>query len=150
MGSYSIREMGLEDLMQVIIIENKCFSDPWSENLFMQEILVSEYAHFYVLTVEDRVMGYGGVWVFLDESHVVNIAVDPQEQGKGYGRALMEQLISYSMSHGYVNMTLEVREHNESAIALYESMGFEVKGRRPKYYVADGEDALIMWRYGRK
>ena len=66
-------------------------------------------------------------------------------KGKGYGRALMLDLIQTALLHGADRMTLEVREHNQAAQALYKGLGFETAGRRKKYYSDTGEDAFIMW-----
>lgn len=143
-----IRPMQADDIDQIFAIEGACFAAPWSIGTWT-EVLVDPYTYNFVLEEDGTVLGYGLLWVLLDESHVINIAVDPSRQGEGFGRQLMEHLIAIAASLGIMAMTLEVRESNIAARALYESLGFEVAGRRPNYYQAEHEDGLIMWRYER-
>ena len=86
------------------------------------------------------------MWLIMDEIHITNIAIDPPFRGKGYSKALMEALINFGQGNGYHHMTLEVRVSNHVAIALYEKIGFTSVGKRPKYYIDTGEDALVMWK----
>ncbi len=135
--------------MAVMRIEHSCFVKPWSENLFMQELLVSERAHYFVLEVEEGIVGYIGMWLIMDEAHITSVAVAPSWRHKGLGRQLVNYGIDYCARENIYNITLEVREHNDAAIGLYQSLGFEVVGKRPKYYQAENEDALVMWRRGK-
>lgn len=80
----------------------------------------------------------------MDEGHITNIAVSPECRGSGVGRALLSELIAEAKLLEIESMTLEVRESNLVAQALYRSQGFESAGIRPKYY-DNGEAAVIMW-----
>ncbi len=90
-------------------------------------------------------VGYGGVWINLDEGHITTIAVDPHCRGRSIGELLLNALIDQAIELGAANLTLEVRVSNVVAQSLYRKYGFEVAGRRKRYYTDDGEDALIMW-----
>ncbi|MBQ7792056.1 MAG: ribosomal protein S18-alanine N-acetyltransferase, partial [Clostridia bacterium] len=98
----------------------------------------------YVCLEEDgKVIGYVGMWNISGEGNINNVAVLPDYRRKGYGRLLLSHLISYAKEHQLLLLTLEVRASNEGAIHLYESCGFEVVGRRKKYY-DNCEDAILM------
>ncbi|MFL5862025.1 MAG: ribosomal protein S18-alanine N-acetyltransferase [Solirubrobacteraceae bacterium] len=143
-SSITIRSLGFSDLPQVIAIERRAFTTPWSLAMFVLEL--SKPSSFCLTAVddEDRLMGYlicaryDRVW------HLMNIAVDPSLRRRGVGRALLEQLIERAGRD--CQYTLEVRTSNTPAIALYERFGFRSAGTRPRYYRDNGEDAVIMWR----
>ncbi|NLN07429.1 MAG: ribosomal protein S18-alanine N-acetyltransferase [Firmicutes bacterium] len=124
-------------------IEKKVYQNPWTKHAFINEILDNGFAYYYVALAEGKVVGYGGIWVILDEAHVTNLAVSPAWQGKGIGKALLAHLIKEAAGKGASRMTLEVRVSNLRAQALYQKFGFVPCGIRPKYY--HDEDALVMW-----
>ena len=99
-----------------------------------------------MLTLDEVVIGFGGMWLIMDEIHITNVAVAPEHRGQGYSKTLINDMIKYAKEKGFQHMTLEVRVSNSVAIALYEKFGFESVGVRPKYYVDTGEDALVMWK----
>ena len=82
----------------------------------------------------------------LDEAHLLNISVAQSHQGQGWGRYLLVQMMEMGREKGGLNMFLEVRPSNHSALGLYESMGFNEMGIRPGYYPAHNgrEDAVLM------
>ena len=137
--------MTLEDLQAIYTLEVKCFKVPWTEEAFKNEIVQNKLAHYYVLSLDDKVIGYGGLWHIMDEGHITNIAIDPSYRNKGYGKILMKNIMEESRKVGIEFMTLEVRVTNISAIKLYEALGFKTSGIRPKYYTDNQEDAKIMW-----
>ena len=139
------REIKEEDIEDILEIEEEAFTTPWSEEAFKSEIK-NNLAHYLVVEIDGRVVGYGGVWLIIDEAHITNIAVLQDYKGKGIGNKILTGLIEYSTSLGIRNMTLEVRESNFVARRLYEKHGFVSYGIRPKYYIDDNEDAIIMWR----
>lgn len=134
-----------EHLDQVLGIENRSFTVPWSRRAFMFEVTENEFAFYIVAITEEKVVGYAGLWIVLDEAHITNVAVHPDYRGAGYGRALMVELISRAAMLGAFKLTLEVRISNGVARDLYKSLGFVDKGFRRKYYSDNGEDAIIMW-----
>jgi ribosomal-protein-alanine N-acetyltransferase len=91
------------------------------------------------------IIGYGGVWLTVDDAHITTIAVDPQQRGFGVGELLLNGLIDAAYELQAKMLTLEVRVSNASAQRLYLKYGFQPAGTRPRYYTDNGEDALIMW-----
>lgn len=140
------REMTPKDIPEVGNVERLSFQTPWSEESFLSELLYNQLAHYYVVEIQGVVVGYGGMWIIVDEGHITNIAVHPAFRGKGLGHVLVQGLLAEGNKKGCSRYTLEVRPSNTEAIALYEKYGFEEVGRRPKYYQDSGEDALIMWK----
>jgi len=100
-----------------------------------------------VAEVDNKIVGYGGFWVVVDEGHITNIAVHPEYRSKGIGSKIMEGLIELAKKNGIISMTLEVRESNIVAQHLYAKFGFRPLGRRKGYYQDNNEDAIIMWKY---
>jgi ribosomal-protein-alanine N-acetyltransferase len=84
------------------------------------------------------------VWLMVDESHITTFGVHPEWRRQGIGRQLLLNLVDLANALHARRMTLEVRVSNEPAQALYRSFGFDIVGRRPRYYTDDGEDALVM------
>ena len=99
-----------------------------------------------VLTVDGVTAGIAAVMHVLDESELLEIAVQPAMQGRGYGKALLAQAIALARRNGAVRMFLEVRESNARARKMYTSFGFEETGRRKNYYPTENgrEDAILM------
>lgn len=99
-----------------------------------------------VLTVDGVTAGIAAVMHMLDESELLEIAVQPAMQGRGYGKALLAQAIALARRNGAVRMFLEVRESNARARKMYTSFGFEETGRRKNYYPTENgrEDAILM------
>jgi [ribosomal protein S18]-alanine N-acetyltransferase len=91
------------------------------------------------------VVGYGGLWLMVDEAHVTSIAVRPEFRGKGLGQLVMLALFGVAIEKEARWMTLEVRVSNTGAQALYKKLGFREAGIRPRYYTDNNEDAVIMW-----
>ena len=144
MGDIAFRNMQRNDIARIAELERICFRSPWSESALRGE-LRNPVAHYRVVTLGDTVIGYGGMWVLFEESHITNVAIAPEYRGNGYGRALMLELMRTAKSYKAERMTLEVREHNTVAQAMYFSLGFSSSGRRKGYYTDTGEDALILW-----
>ena len=140
------RKMTVEDIDRVFEIESQSFKTPWSKESFYTEVKENTLATYLVLTLDEVVIGFGGMWLIMDEIHITNVAVAPEHRGQGYSKTLIYDMIKYAKEKGFQHMTLEVRVSNSVAIALYEKFGFESVGVRPKYYVDTGEDALVMWK----
>jgi ribosomal-protein-alanine N-acetyltransferase len=90
-------------------------------------------------------IGYGGVWLSVDEGHITAIATAPEYRGRGIGELLLNGLIDQALDMGADMLTLEVRVSNTIAQRLYLKYGFSPAGKRTRYYTDNGEDALIMW-----
>ena len=142
----SIREMRQMDLDRIVEIENKVFSPPWSREAFLLELTKNLLAKYLVGMVDGKVVGYGGIWLIIDEGHITNIAVDEGYRGLGVGDRILKGLIQLCTDRGLRAITLEVRKSNEVAKSLYKKYGFKEYGIRPKYYADNNEDAIIMWK----
>ena len=140
-----IREMQLDDLEQVMVLEQDLFSVPWTENGFFS-FLIREDALFLVAEEDGEILGYCGVLMVLDEGDITNVAVDRKRQGKGIGKKLIRGLIKKTVQAGVTRLHLEVRPSNAAAIALYEGQGFRRTGIRKNYYESPTEDAVLMCR----
>jgi ribosomal-protein-alanine N-acetyltransferase len=90
------------------------------------------------------ILGYAGMWLMMDESHITTIAMRTAWRGRGFGELLLITLIDAARDLGVSRMTLEVRVSNEAAQRLYRKYGFEERGVRPRYYSDNNEDAYIM------
>lgn len=97
-----------------------------------------------VAVLGEEVVGFAGMQQVLDEGYITNIAVAESCRRKGLGRAMLGALIDHCRESGASFLTLEVRQSNAPAIALYESMGFLPEGRRKNFYRQPTEDAILM------
>lgn len=134
------------NVKDVAAIDRECFTgEAWTESLFREEI--GESSKYYaVFSVDNVVVGFGAYAHILDEGHILNIAVKPSCQQKGFGKKILEKMISHGKENGINAFTLEVRVSNFRARALYERMGFRNVGIRKGFY-PDKEDACIYWLY---
>lgn len=140
-----IRPMTIADIPAVIAIEQTSFGEPWSAQAFEQELKENMLAKYIIVELEGNIVGYGGLWIIVDEAHVTNIAIHPSYRQQGMGSLLMKKLQHTAVYFGAKRMTLEVRVSNEVAQHLYERYGFVGAGIREGYYTDNNEDALIMW-----
>lgn len=139
-----VRPMTAADLEGVARLEAVCFSESWSENLLRSELDCS-LDTYLVYALEGQVVGYCVFRSLGDEGELQRIAVEPESQGQGIARKLMEAMATIARMKGVRQMSLEVRESNRRARNLYESCGFSQEAVRRGYYHNPKEDALIMW-----
>ena len=138
-----IRKMILEDVPQIAAIERLCFSAPWNENMIISS-WESRLSCWLVAEVDNCVVGYVGSEAVLDSADMMNIAVAPEYRKRGIAEALIRALVKCLQKRDILFLLLEVRVSNMPAIALYNKLGFEQVGCRPKYYCNPREDALIL------
>jgi len=143
-STLTVEPMRPEDLDEVLAIERASFSMPWSRGAFLYEIQQNRVARCRIVREAGAVLGYLCVWEIADEVHVTNVAVHPSRRRQGIARGLLTGLLAEAQAHDVRLVVLEVRPSNREAIALYESFGFRVTGRRRGYYYDTGEDALVM------
>ncbi len=124
-------------------LERRCFSDPWSEAMLDGECN-NPLAHYYTVMDGLTVCGYGGYLAICDVGEITRIAVADNYRRKGIGRMLLNKIVENARELCLNEITLEVRESNLPAGALYESAGFRTIAKRPAYYKNPAEDALIM------
>ncbi len=141
-----VRRMLMDDVESVFQIETLSFKTPWTKEAFENEVGKNQLAVYFVVTLNEVVVGYAGMWTIVDELHVTNVAVTPEHRGKGLSNKLMETLFDFATENKFASMTLEVRTTNTVAIKLYEKYGFKGLGIRKGYYQDTNEDALIMWK----
>ena len=136
--------MHMADLDVVMAIEPLIYTYPWTRGNF-KDSLNAGYS-CWVYTESDDVIGYAVLMLVLDEAHLLNISIAKTYQGRGLGRSLLEQMMHTARNHGAHNIFLEVRISNQTAICLYENVGFNEMAVRRAYYPArDGrEDAILM------
>jgi ribosomal-protein-alanine N-acetyltransferase len=132
--------MRYEDLDAVMRMERLCFETPWSRWAYATE-LQSPLSRYLVLELAGEIIGYIGMKQVVDEAHVMTLATHPDHRRRGYARRLIRAGIEACPGASYVY--LEVRQSNQSARRLYESLGFEAVGVRRKYYEGR-EDAVLM------
>ncbi len=135
----ALRRMRTTDLPAVMEIDALSLPRPWSAAIWRGE-LESPHALYLVLEEEDGISGHIGIRHVLGELHVTTIAVRPERRRRGHARALIAAALGAYPEARLVH--LEVRPTNPAAVTLYESLGFRVTGRRPRYY--GDEDALLM------
>ncbi len=138
-----IVKMDESHVASIAALEKICFSDPWSENSIATE-LNSRLSYWLVAVEDGEVVGYIGSQSVLGESDMMNVAVHPDHRRKGIAQSLVQTLSMDLKERNNVCLTLEVRASNESAIALYEKLGFQQVGLRKNYYRNPKEDALIL------
>lgn len=146
MPDFVIQPMTITDLDQVLEVEQRSFSTPWSRFAFQTELNQNQYALYLVGKWRDTVIAYAGTWIVLDEAHITNVAVHPDWRGRGLSHRLLLALLAAAKARGAVRATLEVRAGNRVAQSLYVQHGFVFNGCRKGYYTDTGEDALIMWK----
>jgi [ribosomal protein S18]-alanine N-acetyltransferase len=141
-----LSEIDQKFLSQLRAIDCACLGDFWSLEAYQREIDNPSSLMLGLTNENYELLGFGCLWSVLEEAHITVLAVRPEYQGQGFGKSLVWGLLKKARDRNLEWATLEVRESNHVAIALYESFGFKEIGRRPKYYEVTGEDALMLWR----
>jgi ribosomal-protein-alanine N-acetyltransferase len=139
-----VEAMRADDIPAVHEIERLSFANPWPAHAFEQELTGNRLARYVVARAGRRVVAFAGIWQMVDEAHITTFGVHPDWRRRGVGSQLLLAVVELARQVGARRLTLEVRAGNLPAQALYESFGFEVRGRRVRYYTDDGEDALVM------
>ena len=123
-------------------LEKLVFADPWSRQSLT--LLCGDGAFGVAVVEGERVLAYGGMLTVLDEGQITNVATHPDHRRCGLGAMVLDALLRAARAHALCEVTLEVRESNLAAIALYQRFGFQVVGERPRFYAHPTETALIM------
>lgn len=131
----------------VVALEAASFTNPWSKDALLWEMRNSDVTRVYVARDDEaRLIAFCACWVIFDEVHINTMAVAANRRREGIATGLLQYVLADARAAGARKATLEVRQSNQAAIRLYESLGFEVVARRPGYYTKPEEDALILWR----
>ena len=135
------------DLDKISTIEKETNEYPWSPNNFKSSLNAGNSS--IVLKDKNNILGYAFFSVVETDSHLLNITVSKDYQGKGYGKKILDKVFFQSKVLGATVVFLEVRVSNYRAIDFYEKFGFKRDAIRYNYY--DGspkEDALLMSKQG--
>ena len=149
MTTIELRRLVLDDLEDIDEIERRAYPTPWSRSMFAGELSKPTsicLGAFEADAEEGALVGYLVVSRYVDAWHVMNVAVEPAQRGRGVATMLLERVFELTVDDARRGYTLEVRVSNTTAVSLYERLGFEARGLRRGYYTDNREDALIMWK----
>lgn len=137
--------MEIRDIPVVIELEQVTFGVSLGNEMLLNEITKNEVARYYILEENGDIVGYFGSWVSEPIAEIVNFLIIKEKRGQGFGEKLLDYAIEQMIEEKIKLVSLEVRESNYKAIALYEKKGF-VKAHIRKQYYADNEDAIVMMK----
>lgn len=140
-----IRELQEGDVGCLAELEARVFTQPWSEAA-LYGLLGREYCVYLVALAKGRPVGFCGYTKICGEADIDNVLVDEGYREQGIAQAMLRELLARGEAEGIEAFTLEVRVSNETAIHIYEKLGFCSEGIRPGFYEKPKEDAMIMWR----
>ncbi|PUA20629.1 ribosomal-protein-alanine N-acetyltransferase [Glaciimonas sp. PCH181] len=138
--------MTIEDLDEVVDIETRVYSHPWTYGNFVDSIQ-SSYQCWILRDANYRLIGYFFSMSVVDEVHLLNISVHGDLHGRGIGKCMLDKVVALAREQAMTSVLLEVRPSNQRAITIYQRYGFIRIGMRPAYYPAAGdsrEDAIVM------
>ena len=142
--SLTIRKMTVEDVPAVVELDQKSFSLPWPERSFRFELTDNPASRCWVAELDGRIVAMIVVWLIVDEAHVATVATHPDYRRQGIGRRLLAYALRQLIQDGARSSFLEVRVSNLAAQEMYRKFGYEVTGRRRRYYRDNDEDAILM------
>ena len=141
---YTILDVSPRHLDALEALEQQCFSLPWTREMLESQLPDESHVFLAAEDADGTLLGYVGMMTVLDEGYISNVAVAPAARRHGIGDALICALLDRAEEKKLAFVTLEVREHNERAIALYRKHGFAPVGLRKNYYEAPRENAILM------
>lgn len=146
-ASVVIMPMRRRHLPAVLRIEKQVYPRPWTTGLYLGELALPNSRVYLVAKLGNRVVGYGGLMMNLDEGHITTLAVEPALHTFKIGTRVLLVLAARAIARGATALTLEVRVSNKPAQELYRKFGFAPAGVRKGYYAEVNEDALVMWAH---
>ena len=144
---YRIVDVEERHIQQLTLLEERCFSAPWTAAQLRGQMKDSLHEFLAAEAADGTVLGYVGMTYVLDEGYISNVAVAPLSRRQGIGERLVAELIRRAGEWNLSFVTLEVRQSNAPAIALYQKMGFSRVGLRKNYYDLPKEDAILMTKF---
>ena len=144
MRALVLAPLTVADLDEVAVIENISFTAPWPTSAYTTELTTNRLARYVGARIGGTLVGFGGIWLMVDEAHVTTMAVLPAHRRTGVATALLLELLQEARRGGARVATLDVRVSNSDAQRLYQAFGFAEVGRRIRYYDDNNEDALVM------
>jgi [ribosomal protein S18]-alanine N-acetyltransferase len=148
-----VMPMQESDLEEVVALEQRSFTEPWTRKMFLGELRDNVFATSLAARAENQewsdvsegvLVGYSMFWVVFEELHLMNLAVRPELRRLGIAKELVRQTLSIAAAKGALTALLEVRASNVAAQELYEGFGFKRRSLRRGYYEHPHEDAVIM------
>ena len=132
------------DFDQLMPIELKAYPYPWTQGIF-SDCLRNNY-HCLLHEQGNTIIAYSVISVAVEEMHLLNLTVNPDYQGAGLGKRLLNTMEMIGRGLDAKECFLEVRPSNKAAINLYLNQGFNEIGLRKDYYPAKQgrEDAVVM------
>ena len=146
MEPITVVPMAAEHIEAVAALERACFSAPWSATALTEELDNPPAVFRVAIDAHGTVLGYMGMHHVGDEGFVTNVAVSPEYRRQGIASALLDVFTRFAEGNKLAFLTLEVRDANAAARALYARHGYAEVGRRKNYYEHPKEDAIIMTR----
>ena len=133
-----------EHLDDILLMEQQCFSVPWTRDQLAAQMSDSMYIFLAAEDESGRAVGYVGLMYVLDEGYISNVAVSPSRRREGIADMLLTELYARAKAEKLSLLTLEVREGNAPAQSLYKKHGYTEVGMRKGYYSLPKEDAVLM------
>lgn len=143
-----LRASGADDLSEVEALQRRSFTNPWGADALRWELNNTDVARLYLMRAQPggTLVAYCACWMIFDELHINSLAVDERWRRRGLARRLLDDVFRDAVRAGARSATLEVRQSNRAARALYERLGFTVEAVRRDYYQEPREDALVLWQ----
>lgn len=156
-----LKPLTSEDLQTVVALDQICLGGLWTLEGYQRE-LESPNSQILLLSTpygtenkawpngekSEAIIGIGCFWSILEEAHITILAIHPDYQGRSLGQFLLYNLLDNALTWGLERATLEVRQSNQVALAIYQKFGFQIAGLRKKYYQNPQEDAMVLWLRG--
>jgi ribosomal-protein-alanine N-acetyltransferase len=146
----TVQPLTAASLPAAVTLDKQVFGGFWAVDSYQKELSrdSSDLVGIWMPEQIDVLLAMGCTWFIGDETHIVLLVVHPDYRQRGLGLAILVELLHLAHQRGAHYATLEVGATNNTAIMLYQKLGFTVAGCRPNYYPQTGEDALVMWRSG--
>ncbi|MEA3307976.1 MAG: ribosomal protein S18-alanine N-acetyltransferase [Chloroflexota bacterium] len=145
------------DIAAVSALDQEIFLDPWPQEAYIQEVLLTPDTYYFVLESNPPqstckwlwrkkrcIYGFVGLRATLDQGHISTLAVRPDWRGQSFGELLLITVLKKALDIGLTGVVLEVRASNHVAQSLYSKYGFQTAERKSHYY-HNGEDALLLY-----
>ena len=142
--SLIVRRMTVEDVPAAHEIDKLSFTLPWPERSLRFEVSDNPGARCWAAELDGRLVGMLVLWMIVDEAHIATLATHHEFRRRGIAKQLLVIALKDAYTEGARSALLEVRAGNEAAQAMYRKFGFEVVGRRERYYKDNNEDAVLM------
>lgn len=144
MTDFEIVKLEEKHLQSTAELEALCFAHPWTAE-GLRTLLGEDGVGFAAIEKKSgKVISYAGMIMAADIGDITDVATHPDYRRRGLSRAVMERILEYASEKGMSSMALDVRVSNTGAIALYSGLGFEIAGKRPRFYRTPPEDAYVM------